>query len=150
MAVTPRNIRKAREYAQQAPTEFLVCRSGRRHRFADPSTLGLPGSKVELEFLPATTETPGCWQMVLYCESCGAKGTRTIDRRTGILAKVTTVVPPKGYKFEGGDGYAMDSAGTGQCTLELIVRMQEMKRERETAARKQLGRRVKFEPGTKR
>lgn len=133
MAVTPKNIRAARKYAREAPTSFLVCRSSRRHRFADPSTLGIPGSKVALEFVPATTETPGCWQMILFCESCGAKGVRTIDRRTGVLAKVTRVIPPPGYKFQGGEGYSMDTEGTGQCTLELIERIQELAAERKAA-----------------
>lgn len=120
-------VRAARKWAQKAPDGYLRCRTRRRHDFPDAMDLGSDPEHIRIK--PPEPGRQGVYALDLTCRSCGARGLQVIQRGTGYLDNVTRVIPPPDYKFTGGNGYAMDKGGIGQCRLEEIRRGMERSEE---------------------
>lgn len=133
--------RAARKWAQQAPDEHLRCRVRRRHDFPDPMDLGTDYEHIRIA--PPAPGRQGVYTLELVCRSCGRQATQVIQKGTGYLENVTRLgPPPEGYAFTGGNGYAMDKDGLGQCRLEEIRRGIERAEEAAKLAAKRI------QPGT--
>lgn len=103
----------ARRWAEQADSSHLRCRVGRSHHdWPDPS-------RDDITYNQKT----GCWQIEnMICGSCGAEGTRTIDKTTGRVAVHMRVRLPENYAYRSGSGRPMDAGERGIARLEWIRR----------------------------